>query len=107
MIHNLTIRDLNMMDLSEHILMMEEWNEDAGFEWGPASIVQHGHHTTVIQEDGKGGLHVATYGMSRLKSLRCYTDKDPQGVEYWSLKQTIDDISRALLHMKHQHHDEG
>jgi hypothetical protein len=77
--------DLHAMDLGAHIHLMEEWNEEAGFEWGPATILLHGYYTRVIQEDGKGGLHFATYithGEGDIISLIVYTHRDPEGQEY-------------------------
>lgn len=72
-----TVAELYEMDLGAHIHVMEEWNEDAGFQWQPATVILHGYYTRVIQEDGKGGLHVASYvthGEGDLVSLRVYTD---------------------------------
>lgn len=78
------IGDLHAMDLAAHIHLMEEWNEDT-FQWGPAHVILHGYYTRVIQEDGLGGVHVATYithGEGDIVSLVIYTHKRPQGDEY-------------------------
>jgi hypothetical protein len=78
-----TWKELNAMDLGTHMHVMEEWNPEAGFVWGDAYVILHGYFTRVIQEDGKGGLHVATYvtnGEGDLRSLRVYTDT-PQQLE--------------------------
>jgi hypothetical protein len=57
--------------------VMEEWNEGSAFNWQPATVYIHGYYTRVVQEDGLGGLHIATYitsGEGDLVSLRVYCD---------------------------------
>lgn len=77
--------DLHAMDLGAHVATMEEWNEEAGFRWGPATVILQGFYTRVVQDDGIGGLHVATYitgGEGDLISLRVYVGRHADGTEY-------------------------
>lgn len=99
MIFNLSPGNLNEMDMGVHMALMDEWNEDANFQWGPAVMILQGFHTVIIQEDGKAGLHVATYVTSsegELVSLRCYTPQDPGGTEYWHARSASDDAQRSI-----------
>lgn len=85
MLTNVSRADLNRMDLGAHIQLLEEWNEDAGFIWGPATITHTGYYTVVTQEDGLGALIVATYvanGEGDIRALRIYTSRSPFGDEY-------------------------
>lgn len=64
------------MDLGVHMMVMDEWNECTEWDWQPATVFLQGYYTRVVQEDGIGGLHIATYvtnGEGNLKSLRVYT----------------------------------
>lgn len=77
MLTNVSIADLNCMDLGAHMYLMEEWNERTDFGWQPAMIIHHGFYTRVIQETSDGALIIATYianGEGDLLSLRLYTD---------------------------------
>lgn len=115
------MKDLHTMDLGAHCQTMEEWNEEAGFIWQPAQVFLHGYYTRVVQDDGQGGLHIATYvsnGEGDLVSLRVYTDvpsaqlaRDPApaseawvkrglkrdhitGSEMWFNDHTLDRVNR-------------
>jgi len=70
-----SLNELHQMDLAVHIHTMDEWNEDTKWDWQPATVILQGFYTRVIQEDGIGGLHVATYvtnGEGDLRSLRVF-----------------------------------
>jgi hypothetical protein len=98
-----SVGELHAMDLGAHIHIMDEWNEENSFKWGPATISLMGFTTLVVQEDGTGCTHVCTYltnGEGDLLSLRVYGGPHHgiEGVEYWhwdGKKLSMDEMMAA------------
>lgn len=89
--------ELNEMDMGVHMATMEEWNEEPGFQWEVAFVIEQGKYTRVIQGDGLGGVHMASYlteGEGDLVSLRVYGE-DRTGHDYWIADKQDEEYQRA------------